>query len=86
MQFFNQFSFVLLLGGGAVLLALGLWRWRAARLLRLGIFAWYVFGALLLALALRYPVDAGISPATLAEAEARLNDDAPTFVMFYSNY
>lgn len=86
MQFFNQFSFALLLSGGAVVLALGLWRWRAARLLRLGLFAWYVFGALLLALALRYPVDADISPATLAEAEARLNDDAPTFVMFYSNY
>jgi hypothetical protein len=80
---FAQFSFLIASFGLGCALALGLWRWRRSVLLRAGVMAWYVFGVLIVTLAVRYPP----SPYTTPQAvEAALQDDHPHFVMFYSNY
>ncbi|NJR12585.1 hypothetical protein HC776_01490 [bacterium] len=65
------------------MLAFGLWRWRRSPWLRLGVLAWYVFGVLVVALAVRYPP----SPYTTPQAvEAAIGSGQPTFIMLYSNY
>lgn len=86
MAFFNQYSLLLALVVGAVLVAASLWRWQRGHvLLRAGVMAWYVLGAVVLVLALRYPaLDAGIQ--TVADVENIIQDGEPTFVMLYSNY
>lgn len=80
---FNQFSFVTAILGLGILLAIGLRRWRRSAWLRAGVMAWYVFGALLILLAVRYPA----SPYTTPQAvESALMRGEPTLVMLYSNY
>lgn len=86
MSFFNQYSFVVMLLSVGVVLALGLWRWRKGHpYVRAGLVAWYVFGALLLTLALRYPTG-NLSPQTPAQVEALIGNQQPSFVMLYSRY
>lgn len=86
MSFFNQYSFLMLIVLAGISLSVGLWRWRAAHpYLRTGLMAWYVLGALLLALATRYPPGTD-APQTPQQVEAMLNEGRPTLVMLYSNY
>lgn len=80
---FAQFSFLIASGTLGCGLAIGLWRWRRSRWLKAGVMAWYMFGVLLLAIAVRYPP----SPYTTPEAvEEALYAGQPSFVMLYSNY
>jgi thiol:disulfide interchange protein len=80
-----QFSFliaVIIIGAG---LAALLWRWKNARpALRAGVFAWFVFLVLVIALLFRYPATPNLH--TPAEVEAVLANGQPAFIMLYSNY
>lgn len=85
MALFNQFSFLLLVGGIVPILLVVLWRWRRANpLLRVGILAWYVLAVLVVLLVWRYPASPHIT--TPADVETLLNAGRPTLVMLYSNY
>jgi hypothetical protein len=85
-SFFNQYSFLLMIAGAGLALLVGLWRWREGHpYLRAGLLAWYVLGALLLALATRYPPGTD-APQTPEQVEAMLREGRPTLVMLYSNY
>ncbi len=82
--FLNQYSFVL----GSLALGLGLgvvlWRWRRPpALLRVLLAIVFLAGVALLGASRRYPAP---EVTTLAEAEAILTNEEPTFVMLYSNY
>jgi hypothetical protein len=71
---------------GFVALALGMWRWQnRSPYLRLGIVAWYVFGAIVVGIAVQYPTPDG-TPETIADIETTLNNQRPTLVMLYSDY
>ena len=86
MAFFNQNSFLLVVFISFVALILFLWQWRSrSRLLRIGIGAWFILGALLLGLAVQYPTLEG-TPTSVNEIEATLNNDRATLIMFYSDY
>ena len=88
MQFINQFSYLLAAGGGGLVLAVILWRWRRLpqrRLFRLGVLAIYILAAALFLLLMRYPASPA-AYASVTEVEAILHDDHPTLVMLYSNY
>ena len=84
MVFLNQYSYVLftvILGVG---LSVALWRWqRPPVLLRIGLLAVFIVAAVGVNMARRYPAP---EVSTLAEAEAILENETPTFVMLYSNY
>lgn len=85
MALISQFSFLIvtiLIGAG---LAAALWRWKkASPLLRAGLFAWYLFIVLIIALMFRYPATPDIH--TPEAVEAVLSNGQPTFLMLYSNY
>ena len=86
MQLFNQFSYVIF----GLIFALGLWMGlrRVPRLnhaIRLLFVAVYALGVVWLGVQFRYP-DSPVAVASVADVEAILNDDTPTFVMLYSNY
>jgi hypothetical protein len=86
MAIINQFSFVISAVLTGAILAVVLWRWKRLPLpvwLRVVMLALYIVGAIALGLSRRYP-DSSVT--TLAEAEARLTNEQPTFVMLYSNY
>jgi hypothetical protein len=86
MSFFNQYSFLWMLAGLGALLALGLWRWRKGNpYVRAGLLAWYVFGALVLTLTLRYPTST-ITPQSPEQVEALISNQQPSFVVLYSRY
>ncbi|NDJ85638.1 MAG: hypothetical protein GYB66_07110 [Chloroflexi bacterium] len=80
----NQFSFVLAATMGFIVVALVAWRWRRpSRLIRIALPVLYLITVLLLGGLFRYP-DSGIE--SVEEADARLTNGQPTFLMFYSNY
>lgn len=86
MQLFNQFSYVIF----GLIFALGLWMGlrrvpRLNRAIRLLFVAVYALGVVWLGVQFRYP-DSPVAVASVADVEAVLNDDTPTFVMLYSNY
>lgn len=85
MAILNQYSFITVSGMLGLGLAFGLWRWQhGSVLLRLGILALYVVGAIAFGSSRRYPQEE--APLTLAQIEATLSNDRATFVMLYSNY
>jgi hypothetical protein len=80
---FAQFSFLILsvvIGSGLVI---GLYRWRRSFWFKAGVLAWYVFGVLVVAIAVRYPASPYTTPQAVEEA---IHQGQPTFVMLYSNY
>ncbi len=84
MNIVNQFSYVWISVGVGAILALFLWRWRkGSQWLRVGLLALYVLAALAFGLSRQYPPP---EVTSLAEAEAILTNEQPTFVMLYSNY
>ena len=84
MNIINQFSYVWISVGLGVILAVGLWRWRkGSRLLRGALLLLYVLAAVAFGLSHQYPAP---EVTSLAEAEAILTNEQPTFVMLYSNY
>jgi hypothetical protein len=85
MSIINQYSYVIFSAFVGVLLAAGLWLWKApAPGLRVALLAAYLLGAVGLHFALRYR--SGQGEISAASAEAVLANGRPTFVMLYSNY
>ncbi len=84
MNIINQFSYIWISVIVGVILAVALWRWRKGnRLLRGGLLALYLVAAIAFGMLRQYPPP---EVNSLAEAEAILANDRPTFVMLYSNY
>ncbi len=84
MGILNQYSLLVSLIIGGIMLAYGLWRWqRLSRLIRFVLFSGYVFVAIGIVVAVRYP-DTSVS--SIAELDSTLANGRPTFVMLYSNY
>ena len=86
MQLFNQFSYVIF----GLIFAVGLWMGlrrvsKLNRVMRLLLVAVYALGVVWVGAQFRYP-DSPVAVASVADVEAVLNDDTPTFVMLYSNY
>jgi hypothetical protein len=86
MQLFNQFSYVIF----GLIFAVGLWMGlrrvpKLNRVMRLLLVAVYALGVVWVGSQFRYP-DSPVAVASVADVEAVLNDDTPTFVMLYSNY
>ncbi len=85
MNFFNQYSFLLLAGSAGVGLLGLLWRWqRGNPWVRAGIMAWYVFAVVGVAWLGRYPATPEIT--TAAQVETYLNNGSPSLLLLYSNY
>lgn len=84
MSILNQYSYVLFAGLLILGVAVVMWRWRRGPVwLRAGLIIVVTLGVFVLGTSRRYPTS---EVTTLAEADAILTNEQPTFVMLYSNY
>lgn len=82
----NQYSYILASSFLGLILVMVLWRWQRLPLsvpLRIILVAVYILAAVVFGRSRQYPDP---TVRTLAEAEAILENEHPTFLMLYSNY
>lgn len=86
MQIVNQFSYpIFAIVLGLIIVAVTRRMPRFNRVMRLGVIAGYMIVAIILGTVFQYP-DSPSQVETVADVEATLLNEQPTFVMLYSNY
>lgn len=84
-QLFNQFSFIIVVVVIGFALSFAVRRFTIHRTIKIGLLIGYIVLGVFIGLTLRYPESPDMVE-NVADVEAMISNDTPTFLMLYSNY